>query len=954
MANQGTDAATLWQSEEGDTLLEQWRQLPDEASRAGAWQENLHHLVCASQFATQILNHEPELLPSLVDALEADHYDPADALYQRIRDVDEPEAFMAHLRQWRNHEQVRLIWQEVRQTPELPARLEQITHLADVAIQAATDFATQSMIRRYGEPEACPISGEPQRLVVLGMGKLGARELNLSSDIDLIFAFPEEGETQGEKSISHSEFFTRVGRKVIQLLDQRTADGMAYRVDMRLRPNGQSGPLALNFNAMATYYKEQGRDWERYALIKARAITNTAVADDSLMPELQSFVYRRYVDYQVLAALREMKRLISGENRRLQREHNIKLGAGGIREVEFIVQALQLIQGGQSPAMKQPNIYAVFSAIETEALLPDQVVAELRDSYSHLRRLEHLLQAQQDRQTQTLPDDPAWRDRLAAVMAFSDWPALLQWSQNVRAVVSEHFDAFIAEPESDTESDHPWEPYWQNPEDADWQLDFADDADTVQAAVVQLRADGEKYHLTDTAWQRANRAMPLILAELARLQQPAQAVDRVFPILQSILRRSAYLVMLAEHPDAIREMVRLCLLSAWFAAQLQDKAYLLDELTDRDQLFRLPDRRALKDDIQQRLLRLPDDDLEQQMEQLRHFRHSRVLRAAACELTANLPLMKISDYLTYTAEEVLQQVFWLAWEQMTEKYGTPTREDQTLCDPDFVILAYGKMGGIELSYESDLDLVFVHDGAPQGSTQGGKSVDNNVFFMRLGQRIIHLLTAQTPSGILYEADMRLRPSGNSGMLVTSLSAFRTYQEEDAWTWEHQALVRARVVAGCPELKQRVEQVRRDIIGRPRDADELLEQVLNMREKMRANLATPANRRNEEFHIKQDPGGVVDIEFMVQYLLLRHTADHPELARWSDNMRLLEALEKDGIIDTTTREDLSNVYLHWREEVHRQSLQLGDGRLNSAEQIAAFQQTIDTVKRYWGRLMVTSP
>ncbi len=932
-------------------LLEQWRALPGEADRADRWQSELGRLATASQFSVQTLLGQPEDLPVIVDALEDESYDPATALQQSLGDDPDVDGFMVAVRRWRNREQVRLIWQEVLEKPDLPERLEQITRLADIAIETATEFATAQMIKRYGEPGDCPYSGEPQRLVLLGMGKLGARELNLSSDIDLIFAFPEEGETQGEKAISHSEFFTRVGRKVIQLLDQRTAEGMAYRVDMRLRPNGQSGPLALNFNAMSTYYKEQGRDWERYALIKARAITNTAVADRGLMPELQSFVYRRYVDYQVLSSLREMKRLITGENRRLQRQHNIKLGAGGIREVEFIVQALQLIQGGQSPTMTQPNIYAVFTAIEEEDLLPDQVVVELRASYNHLRRLEHLLQAQQDKQTQTLPDSDEWRDRLVSVMGFDDWQSLLAWSETVRGVVSEHFDAFIALPEAETVPDHPWEPYWQDPESADWRIDFDDVAGAIQSAVTQLRADGEKYHLSDIAWQHLDRFMPLLLAELARLQEPELALDRVFPVIQSVLRRSAYLVMLVENPEAIRELVRLTVLSPWVSKELCDKAYLLDELTDRDQLFRLPDRRALKDDIQQRLLRLPDDDLEQQMEQLRHFRHSRVLRAAACELTGNLPLMKISDYLTYTAEEILQQVFWLAWEQMTEKYGTPTRQDGSLCDPDFVILAYGKMGGIELSYESDLDLVFIHDGGPQGQTQGAKSVDNNVFFMRLGQRIIHLLTTQTPSGILYEADMRLRPSGNSGLLVTSLSAFRTYQEEDAWTWEHQALVRSRVVAGCPDLKQKVEKVRADILQRERDADTLLDNVLKMREKMRANLATPESMQDQAFHIKQDPGGVVDIEFMVQYLLLRHSAQYPGLTRWSDNMRLLESLDGEGILDRKTRKDLSAVYLHWREEVHRQALQQGDGRLQGAEEIAAFRDTIDTVKHYWQTLMV---
>ncbi|MEX1056619.1 MAG: bifunctional glutamine synthetase adenylyltransferase/deadenyltransferase, partial [Natronospirillum sp.] len=389
----------------------------------------------------------------------------------------------------------------------------------------------------------------------------------------------------------------------------------------------------LNFNATTTYYQEQGRDWERYALIKARAITNTEVAQSALMPELQRFVFRRYVDYQVLAALREMKQMIASENRRLQRDYNIKLGAGGIREVEFIVQALQLIQGGQSHALTDPNIYQALAAIEAEGMLPQAVCHGLRHSYDDLRRLEHLLQAQQDKQTQTLPSDPAWQTRLVATLGFADWPALLRWVDAVRAVVSEHFDAFIAPSEIDDGPEHSWEPYWQTPAQADWQLDFGTAAAEAQDTVQQLRADAEKYRLSDQGWERLRRFMPLLLAELARLQAPGMVLQRLYPLVQAILRRSAYLIMLVEHPQAIRELVRLAALSPWVAEQLTQKAYLLDELTDPDHLYRLPPRRALKDDISLRLMRLPDDDLEQQMEQLRHFRHSRVLRAAACELT---------------------------------------------------------------------------------------------------------------------------------------------------------------------------------------------------------------------------------------------------------------------------------------------------------------------------------
>lgn len=937
-----------WQADY-DTVLAAWQahSSPTDVER---WESALRALVQASQFATQHLLRNPAQLSTLTAMLDQADYSPEVALTEAMADVTDEDDFMAVLRQWRNRHQIWLIWQEVLQHPALPERLESITQVADLAINCATEFATAQMVSRFGEPARCPFSGQPQRLVVLGMGKLGARELNLSSDIDLIFSYPTEGETDGKRSLTHGEFFTRVGRKIIQYLDQRTVDGFVHRVDMRLRPNGQSGPLALNFRATETYYQEQGRDWERYALIKARAVTSVEVADNGLMPKLKAFVFRRYVDYQVLDALREMKQRIAAENRRLQRQANIKLGSGGIREVEFIVQAVQLIQGGQSHGLQNPDIFAAMDTIMGEQLLPEAVCMELLDSYQALRRLEHLIQAQEDRQTQELPTDDRWRTRLAQVMGFDDWTALLAWTADVRGVVSRHFDAFIAPPDEMSGAEHPWEPFWRDIVSADWALDFGDEGQDVAAAVQQIRDEAEKYHLSEIAWDRLDRFMPLLLNELARLQRPADAITRLTPVVQGVLRRSAYLIMLVENPQAIRELVKLVMLSPWVADQFVDKAYLLDELTDPDELYRLPSRRALGDDLKQRLLRLPDDDLEQQMEQLRHFRHSRVLRAAACELTGNLPLMKISDYLTYTAEEVLQQVQWLAWDQMTDKHGVPSREDGQLCDPDFVILAYGKMGGLELSYESDLDLVFVHDGAPQGQTNGIKPVDNNVFFMRLGQRIVHLLTTQTPSGILYEVDMRLRPSGNSGMLVCSLSAFRKYQENEAWTWEHQALVRARVVAGCPRLKEAVERVRADVIRRPRDPAQLWQEVTAMRDKMRVNLGTPVAKQAEQFNIKQDPGGVVDIEFLVQFLLLRHAAEDGDLVLWSDNMRLLETLNRCQRITDDERNALSRAYLKWRQEVHRQALQNGDGKLHGADQLAEFDDIIQTVRTHWQKLV----
>lgn len=933
--------------EQAQSLLEPWPDAPVPALHT------LAQVLLASQFVQQQLTLHPESLGWLLNNL-AEHDAAADwASWLKAHPDPDEAQWMRLLRQWRNRQQVRLIWQEVAAQQPLQERLLDISTVADVAIQGALDFATQSLQPRLGQPAGNPQTGQPQQLIILGMGKLGAQELNLSSDIDLIFAFASEGECSAGSGLSHSEYFTRLGRKVIQYLDQRTEDGFGYRVDMRLRPNGQSGPLALSVPAMLTYYQEQGRDWERYAMIKARAITGQAEAACELMPGLHDFVFRRYVDYQVLSALREMKQMIRAENRRLQRQHNIKLGAGGIRDIEFIVQAVQLIQGGQNPDLTQANIFRAAAAIVEQDLLPSAVVEELMQSYAQLRHIEHLLQAQEDRQTQTLPTDAHWQARLATALGHTDWAAARLDIERCQQRVQRHFDAFIAPPQEAADATQAWQVFVLNPAQAPWQDAFGSQADVVHQGVLALQDEWQRHHVSAIGLARMQELLPGLLAELSQLQHPEQVWPRLAAVLRAIIRRSAYVVMLLEHPGAWRHLLRLLALSPWVADQLAAQPYLLDTLTDPDQLYRLPDRRVLKDDLQQRLLRLPDDDLEQQMEQLRHFRHSRVLRAAACELTGNLPLMKISDYLTHIAEEVLQQVFWLAWFQMVDKYGVPTRVDGSPCDPDFALIAYGKLGGIELSYASDLDLVFVHDGDPQGQTQGTKAVDNNVFFMRLGQRILHLLSTQTPSGILYETDMRLRPSGNSGLLVTTCAGLASYLREDAWTWELQALVRARAVAGCAQLCARIEQVRAQQLQQPREVQALRTEVLAMRTKMRTNLGTPEAQQSARFHIKQDPGGMVDIEFLVQYLVLRDAHQYPELTQWSDNIRLLETLHKVGSLSDSQHAALRTAYLAWRQEVHRQALAQGDGCLEGAVAMAEFMPVRAQVKAVWQAIMLDS-
>jgi len=826
--------------------------------------------------------------------------------------LDDEAPVMSDLRQWRNWHIARLIIRDANGLGEVKETARTVSDLADSAITRALEYAHRLWAGQWGEPGPSEYGETHQQLVVLAMGKHGARELNLSSDIDLIFTFSNAGETENGRS--HEEFFTRVGRKLIQLLDTRTPDGIVFRVDMRLRPWGQSGALVSNFTAMHNYYSQQGREWERFAMVKARPLTGAPGARNALEADLNGFVYRRYVDFHALGALRKLKGMIQKEVRRQQLESNIKLGQGGIREVEFIAQAFQLIRGGQDYALQTRGTWPVLDILEQQGYLPGGVVRELAEAYDFLRDLEHRIQGLRDEQTQRLPGDDTDLARLAWSLGFDDTDALLDQLDAHRQRVHYHFQQVIAEEEDDQQRvDDDLAAFWEATDRRPESLpeSVADDIRAFKEEPAVQRLKGQ-------ARDNLDRLMPLLLTELARINRLEGGFSCLQPILEAVLRRTVYFVLLAENPDALRQLCRLAPESPWIATQLQQKPYLLDELTDPDTLYRLPNRVELMDELHLALVRVPEDDLEQQMEVLRHFRHGRVLRAAACEVTSMLPLMKISDYLVRVGEVVVEQALALAWQQMVAKHGRPSRDDGDWCELDFGVIAYGKMGGLELSYESDLDLVFVHNAALQGETEGPKVIDNVVYMARLGQRLIHLLSTQTPSGILYEVDSRLRPSGKSGQLVTRLGTFEKYQNRDAWTWEHQALVRARYIAGDADLQQGFNAVRRSILQQHRDPATLLDEVVQMRKKMVDHLSSEATAPKSEaavFNVKHDPGGIVDLEFLVQYLVLANGEQHPDVTRWSDNVRCIKALHEAGILSEADRDTWLDAYITLREQVH---------------------------------------
>ncbi|MFJ5339233.1 bifunctional [glutamate--ammonia ligase]-adenylyl-L-tyrosine phosphorylase/[glutamate--ammonia-ligase] adenylyltransferase [Pectobacterium sp. CHL-2024] len=872
---------------------------------------------------------------------EWQHY--ADWLNNALADVNDENALMAALRRFRRHMLTRIAWSQALQTSTTEHTLRQLSELAEVVIVAARSWLYQACCREWGTP--CNAQGVAQPLLILGMGKLGGGELNFSSDIDLIFVYPENGHTQGgRRELDNAQFFTRLGQRLIKVLDQPTVDGFVYRVDMRLRPFGDSGPLVLSFAAMEDYYQEQGRDWERYAMVKARLMGGM---DDDYSQELRStlkpFVFRRYIDFSVIQSLRNMKGMIAREVRRRDLRNNIKLGAGGIREIEFITQVFQLIRGGREPGLQGRSLLPTLQHVGTLGLLTPQQVLDLSSSYLFLRRLENLLQAIADEQTQTLPGDELNQQRLAWGMGFDNWDTLQSMLEQHMQAVRHVFDDLIGDdaPDNNDIPEHSsYSSLWQDTLD-DGELapltpHLSESVrEKLMRTIVEFRHDVAKRTIGPRGRDVLDQLMPCLLAEVCARQEADTVLSRLTPLLLGIVTRTTYLELLLESRAALGQLIRLCAASPMVASQLARYPLLLDELLDASTLYQPTAPGAYADELRQYLMRVPEDDEEQQLEAVRQFKQSQQLRIAAGDIGGVLPVMKVSDHLTYLAEAIIAAVVQQAWGQMVARYGQPShlqhREGR-----GFAVIAYGKLGGWELGYSSDLDLVFLLDCPSDVMTDGERSIDGRQFYLRLAQRVMHLFSTRTSSGILYEVDARLRPSGAAGMLVSTIEAFDEYQRNEAWTWEHQALVRARMVYGESGVQQTFESIRRSILCAERDAETLRTEVREMREKMRQHLA---NKDKALFDIKTDAGGITDIEFIAQYLMLRYAAQEPRLTRWSDNVRILELMAQYGVMEESEANALKLAYVTMRNELHHLALQELSGRVSKDRFVAEREQVL---------------
>lgn len=913
--------------------------------------ESLLAVLALSDFVSEALNRYPawrqEFERQPPQPEEWRHYPLW--LAQALAGVEDEAALMRALRQFRRRMLVRIAWSQTLRVSSTEQTLRQLSELAETLIVAARRWLYDEGCRAWGTP--CNAQGVPQPLLILGMGKLGGGELNFSSDIDLIFVYPENGQTRGgRRELDNAQFFTRLGQRLIKVLDQLTPDGFVYRVDMRLRPFGDSGPLVLSFAAMEDYYQEQGRDWERYAMVKARPMGDT---DDAYSRELSAllrpFVFRRYIDFSVIQSLRNMKSMIAREVRRRDVRNNIKLGAGGIREIEFITQVFQLIRGGREPELQARALLPTLQRIGGLGLLPQAQVDELSASYLYLRRVENLLQAIADEQTQTLPDDELGRARLAWGMGASDWGHLQQTLNHHMLAVRRVFDDLIGDDAQDAQDTPEYNRY-----NSLWQ-DALDDADiaalmpnlaapareTLHRAVADFRHDVAKRTIGPRGRDVLDQLMPTLLAEVCAHPEADRILARLTPLLLGIVTRTTYLELLLESRPALIQLVRLCSASPMVASQLARYPLLLDELLDAATLYRPLAPEAYHDELRQYLMRVPEDDEEQQLDALRQFKQAQLLRIAAGDIAGVLPVMKVSDHLTYLAEAILAAVVQQAWGLMVARYGQPAHLQQRE-GRGFIVIGYGKLGGWELGYSSDLDLVFLLDCPADVMTDGERSIDGRQFYLRLAQRVMHLFSTRTSSGILYEVDARLRPSGAAGMLVSTVEAFDDYQQNDAWTWEHQALVRARMVYGERGVQEQFEAIRRRILCRERDAEALRAEVREMREKMRQHLA---NKDPALFDLKTDAGGITDIEFIVQYLVLRYAAQAPGLTRWSDNVRILELMAQYGVMEEREAEALKLAYITLRDELHHLALQEQSGRVGS-ERFAPERRQVRTSWERW--------
>ncbi len=885
--------------------------------------EMLARATAHSRWLSGRLNARPELAEWLAGTLDSP-FARQEMLDYLATGIGVEEDLKRQLRRLRESVFARVMTRDLNGLADLSEVTFCLTELAEVTLRSALDFHHRDLAAIHGEP--LDSAGQAQQLIVVGMGKLGGGELNASSDIDLIFIYPEDGDTAGgaggARKINNFEFFTRVGKRLINALDDKTGDGYVFRVDMRLRPYGDSGPLVSSFGMLEDYFYTQAREWERYAWIKGRALTGDNGRIDDLEKLRKPFVFRKYLDFGAFGSMRELHAQIRREVARKDMADNIKLGPGGIREIEFIAQVVQLIRGGQKPSLQMRPTRTLLHQLSAYNLIPEQQADELETAYVFLRNLEHRLQYLDDAQTQMLPSSDADRQRIAESMGFTDWADLLARLDPMRRKVSGQFEQVFGAPQED-QSGHPLAGLCDAQQDeAEARLVRA--GYSAPAGVLnQVRAlrQGARYN----SLPASNKAMldgllPPLIEVAASFPNAADTLGRILDLLEAIARRGPYLALLKEYPQTLRQVARLVSSSPWAAQYLTRQPHLLDELLDTRQLMAPPDWVSARQELRQRLAGF-EGDVERQMDQLRHFKQSETFRLLAQDLGSLWTLEKLSDHLSDLADLLVGATLDLVWHSLAGRHRDT---------PSFAVIAYGKLGGKELGYASDLDIVFLYDD-PHPDAQD--------IYARLGKRLNTWMSTPTSAGILYETDLRLRPDGAAGLLVSSIDAFEDYQLHHSWTWDHQALTRARFCCGDAGVGERFALIREKVLRQPRDADKLRAEVRQMRQKMHDGHPNISGL----FDIKHDAGGLVDVEFATQYLVLAAAAEHPEMTANIGNIGLLRKAGELGLLSEEISLAAADAYRELRRRQHAVKLQGGE---HARAEHGGLGQETRAVKALW--------
>lgn len=851
--------------------------LPEGSTEAGV--AKLQRLAIASDFAIDTLVRQPALLTRLL----AD--DGAEAASPPALTADNRSEWPALLRRFRAAESTRLIWRDVQGLDDVEATLRGTTRLAEESLQRAlaaleADFADRHGVMRDAD-------GNAVRLVVFALGKLGGGELNFSSDIDLVYGYERDGESDGARALPAETYFARLGQQLAKLLDEMTADGFSHRVDLRLRPYGNAGRIAWSFAALEQYFQREGRDWERYAWQKARPVAGDIAAGERFLDLLQPFVYRKYLDFGALEGLREMKALIAAEVARKDLADDIKRGPGGIREIEFLVQALQLIRAGREPALQRRGLLASLGALVEVGQIAPEAGASLANGYRFLRRLENRLQMMADAQVYALPSAPGDRERLARGMGFDGFAALLEALDEVRGFVAGEFSALLAQRQK---QHRPGDlaAYWkQLPDggDADVLVDAGfTEANALDTQLRDFLRGATARQSSDIARARLDRVMPALIAASAAAAQPDAALRRVLALVQNILRRSSYLALLDEQPQALARLVDALSRSALLGDRLVRYPLLLDELLDTRSREAMPTAEEMRTACAAAVAHA-DGDIDHALRLLNETRQAISFRIALAALDGRQSASVSTRQLADLADAVLAQVHGIARAELLHAHGE-------VPGARFAMLGYGSLGGQELGFGSDLDLVFLYDAMPAAESDGRRPLDAQRWFARLAQKIVGYLQSETAAGRLYEVDVRLRPDGSKAMLVTTLASFADYQRERAWTWERQALVRARCVIDEAGLCDDIGRIRDEVLATPHEADALRAEVIAMRQRMRRELDRSEVR---VFDLKQGEGGLVDLEFLLQYLVLREGARHPAILAPRNSADLIAALDAADVL-----------------------------------------------------------